>query len=481
MPQHHHHNNGFLARLPEKVFRLTGVHLRTLIKFGVVLLIAIAGIGWVLLNTSAERAERTKRAEKDFEVAVHQPKQLTNKEKLREASKLPHNFSEKLPVERIDILNAKIEHAEELAQSDDDYRDRAAIQLVFLYAARCEIEELEGLDSENTYRRLAQLRQEALAAGNEERVATVDFSRASAATSRLTVSAERADFRFASDAILSLDSNLLKFSAAQKLYVDAVNIHGSSTDKDSALIYLSLIAGKLIDSPNSAISDLGLNLIDYPKYVQFLNSIDSQTFATRELKEKLYGELLAEIEKAPPRSPVTYRVIVQLIDRLANKSEAQTASLLIERLSKATSKIDPKIKTKVDQSIKNLEKRISILEKTLDFSGATTFDETPLSLPNGKRSTLVFWQPSDQKTVNHVVLLAESEWFDPWATNVLLACPSTLSDQQLKLAGKKFRQFKVLDNATSRKLAIGIGIDLLPYHVSLDKDNKVIRLNSPKD
>jgi len=474
-------SDGFLARLPEHVFRTTGVHLHTLIKVGVVLLVAIAGIAWTLLNTSAERTERTKRAEKDFEVAVHQPKQLTSKEKLREASKLPQNFSEKLPVERIGILNAKIEHAEELAQSGDDYRDRAANQLVFLYAARCEIEELEGLDSENTYRRLAQLRQEALAAGNEERVATVDFSRASAATSRLTVSAERADFRFASDAILSLDSNLLKFSDAQKLYVDAVNIHGSSTDKDSALIYLSLLAGKLIDSPKSAISDLGLNLIDYPKYIRFLKSIDSRPLLTRESKEQFYGEMFAEIEKAPPQSPVTYRVIVQLIDRLVNTSDAQTASVLSKRLAKATATIDPNVKAGVDESIKSIEKRISILGKTLDLSGATTFDETPLKLPNGKPSTMVFWRPSDKKSLDHVMLLAYSEWFDPWASNVLLACPSTLSDQQLKLAGKKFREFKVLDNATSSRLATEIGIDIVPYHVSLDKDNKVVRLDSAKD
>ena len=56
-----------------------------------------------------------------------------------------------------------------------------------------------------------------------------------------------------------------------------------------------------------------------------------------------------------------------------------------------------------------------------------------------------------------------------------------LNDNQLKAAGKKFFEFKVIDNATSRRLATDIGIDILPYHVSLDKDNKVIRLSSAKN
>lgn len=476
MPQHHHHNHGFLARLSEKVFRLTGVNLRTLIKFGVVLLIAIAGIGWVLLNTSAERAKT------DFEAAVNEPKRLTNKEKLRIISMLPSDFAEKIPVEKIGVLNFRIELAEELAKSGDIYTEKATEQLVFLYATRCSIEEGEGLDSENTFRKLAQLRQEALAAGNEKRVATVDFLRATAATARLIVSSERADFRFASDAILNLDSkNLVKLAEAQKLYVDAINLHTASPDQDNSAIFLSLVADKLIGSPKSAISDLGLNLKDYPNYFQFHKSVDGQPLLTRESKEQFYGELFAEIEKAPPRSPVTYRIIIQLIDRLVNKSDIQTASLLIERLNKATSTINPNIKVHVDESIKNVEKRISTLGKTLDLSGATTFDETPLKLPNGKPSTIVFWQPSDKKSIEHVVLLSESEWFDPWASNVLVACPTELNDNQLKAARKKFFEFKVIDNATSRRLATDIGIDILPYHVSLDKDNKVIRLSSAKN
>ena len=482
MPQHHHHNDGFLARLSEKVFRLTGVNLRTLIKFGVVLLIAIAGMGWMLLNTSAERAERTERAKKDFNVVVHEAKQLTNEEKLRDVSMLPFNFNEKLPVAKIGILNSKIEYAEELAQSGDSLADQGTEQLVFLYATRCNIEEEEGLDSERTYLRLAQIRQEALAAGKEKRVATLDFLRVVAATYRLTQRNERADFRFACDAILNLESkNLTDLPRAQKLYVDAINLHTASTEQDSTAIFLSLLADKLIGSPKSAISDLGLNLKDYPNYFQFHKSVDGQPLLTRESKEQFYGELFAEIEKAPPRSPVTYRIIIQLIDRLVNKSDIQTASLLIERLNKATSTINPNIKVHVDESIKNIEKRISALGKTLDLSGATTFDETPLKLPNGKPSTIVFWQPSDKKSIDHVVLLSESEWFDPWASNVLVACPTELNDNQLKAAGKKFVEFKVIDNATSRRLATDIGIDILPYHVSLDKDNKVIRLSSAKN
>ena len=140
----------------------------------------------------------------------------------------------------------------------------------------------------------------------------------------------------------------------------------------------------------------------------------------------------------------------------------------------------PNIKAQVDQSIENIETRIATLGETLDLSGST-FDEKPLRMPNGKPTTIVFWRPSHEKSKKHIVLLAESEWFDPWESNVLVACPSRLSEKQLKNAGTLLVEFKVLDNETSIRLATDIGIDLLPYQVSLHKDNKVIRLGAATD
>jgi hypothetical protein len=465
MPQH---KKGFLGNLAKRVFQLTGFHLNSLLKFGAVLLVAAVGIGWTLLYTGAEQDSKTS--------GGVEPERLTSEQKFTEISIMPGDFSRRLPVERMGILNSKIKYGEELANSEGKYADQASEMLVFLYGSRCILEESEGLDSEKTYRRLAELRQAALAAGNDERVAAADFLRVVAATNRLNHRSGLPDFRFASDAISNLDSSKLdNIAETERLYIDAVKLHNTSSDQDSTAIFLSLLADKLIDSPESAISDLGLNLKDYPKYVRFYEAVDKLPPSTRESKLEFYDELFAEIDNAPPQSAVTYRIILQLLDRLLNKSDLQTAKLLTKRLAKAASVVSPKIKAKVDQSIENIETRIDSIGKTIDLSGSN-FEGATLKMPNGKPTTLVFWRPSDVKSAKHIRLLAESEWFDPWESNVLIACPSQLSEEQLKNAGRKLFQFQVLDNATSERLAIEIGIDLVPYQVSFDKDNKVIRL-----
>ena len=464
-------HQGFLSSLPERVFRLTGIHLSFLLKIGTVLLVAVAGISWTLLSTDAEHAGTASGIE------GIDSKPQTAKSKHSDVSTLPSDFFEKLPVERLGILNSKIELGEELANSRGEYAERATDQLLFLYGARCNLEELEELDSEKTYRRLAQIRQAALSAGNESRVATADFLRALAAGKRLTRRSEQADFRFATDAVLNLDSKrLVDLGEAKELYLDAVNLHNSTADQDSTAIFLDILSDKLIGSPESGISSLGLRLKDYPKYFRFYTAIGKQPYSTRESKLQFYGELFENIEKAPPRAHLTYLVIFQLLDRLLNKSDVQTASFLVKRLSKAASVVSPAVKAEIDQSIENLEKRIAILGKTIDLSGST-FDGSQLQLPNGKPTTLVFWQPSDEKSANHIVLLAESEWLDPWESNVLVACSEPQTEDQLETTGKQLTRFTVLDNVTSLRLTTELGIDLVPYEVSLDKDNNIIRLN----
>ena len=468
-------SDSFWARLQQRVFETTGIHLNAILKIVAVLLVAIVGIGWILLSAGA------KQDGKSSELVGLAPKELTAEEKFWDLSAMPSNFSQMKTVERLDILNSKIKYGEELANSQGSYVDQASELLLLLYGARCNLEETEGLDSEKSYRSLAQLRQAALATGDQKRVASADFHRAIAATIRLKRRTEIGDFRFASDAVISLESkNLVNFGEAQELYLAAINLHSNSSQKDKTAIYLYLLADKFIGSPATEVSDLGLSLKDYPTYLRFYEAVDSLPHSTRESRLEFYNELFSEIEKAPPQSPATYETIVELIDRLVNKSDLQTASLLAKRLGKATSVVNPKIKTNVDQSIESIETRIATLGKTIDLSGST-FDGTPLQLPNGKPTTLVFWQPSNVKSVDHLALLAESEWFDPWASNVVVACPSPLGERHLKRIGKELFQFKVLDNSTSSRLASDIGIDLIPYHVSLDKDNKVIRLGAGTD
>ena len=473
MPKHRK-SRSFQKRLAQTVFESTGLQLKTVLKTVAIMLIAAVGIGWTLLSTSEQNGTGS-------EPAALGPKELTNEQKFRDVSMLPGDFPERLPVEQISILNSKIEYGEQLANSGGSYADQANDLLLSLYGTRCSLEETEGLNSDKTYRRLAELRQTAVAAGNERRVAKADFLRARAATNRLKQRTERADFRFAADAILNLDSKyLVKTAEAQQLFIDAVSLHSDSSDKDSTGIFLSLIADKLVASPEIAVSSLGLNLKDYPRYFRYYKAVAKQPDSTRESRVQFYDELFAAIDEAPPQSPNTYRIIIKLVDRLLNTSDAQNASRLTKRLSKAASMAGTNTKAQVDQSIENIETRIAMLGETLDLSGST-FDEKPLRMPNGKPTIIVFWRPSHEKSKKHIVLLAESEWFDPWESNVLVACPSRLSEKQLKNAGTLLVEFKVLDNETSIRLATDIGIDLLPYQVSLDKDNKVIRLGAATD
>ena len=463
-----------LATLDKRFFRATGFSLTSLIKAAAILLVVGIGIGWTLLSTGAEHA-------KTAEVASGESKPLTDEEKFRDVSMIPGYFHEKRPVERLSILNSKIETAEELVSSGGEYTDKSSETLLFLYGTRCRLEESEGIDAEKSYRRLAELRQAAVASGDKKSVATADFLRAIAATSRLTQRTELADFRFAADVILNLDSNnLVNTVETRKLFVDAINLHSTSKDQESTAIYLDLLADKLIGSPESSISDLGLNLKDYPRYYRFHKAGEKIPHSTPEARLKFYEEMFAIVEKNPPLSPNTYRIIIVLLDSLINKSEIQSASDLTKRLAKAASTLRPEIQAKVDQSIKNIESRIAILGETLDLSGSAA-NGRPLKLPNGKPTTLIFWRPTDANSTDHLVLLADSEWLDPWETNVLVACSSKISERQLKSFGRQLPNFTVLDNETALRLTVDIGIDLVPYHVSLNQEGKVIRLGSGKN
>ena len=58
---------------------------------------------------------------------------------------------------------------------------------------------------------------------------------------------------------------------------------------------------------------------------------------------------------------------------------------------------------------------------------------------------------------------------------------SPLSEEQFTKAEDIIGRCTILDNATSSRLGTEIGIDLVPYQVSLDKDGKVIRLGKSKN
>ena len=406
---------------------------------------------------------------------------MASDKQLLEDNGLPADFDQKQPVEKIHLLKSKIVAGEELAKSEGPYAERASDQLVLIYGTLCHLQDLEGIDSQDSYARLAELRQQALEAGNGERVALADFLRAFAATNRLYRSTERADFHFATDAVLNIDSKeLVNKEQANVLYLDAIKLHDNSSKQGSTAIYLSILGEKLYGSPVRAISNLGLKLKDHVTYNRYYTAIDILPDMTRESKTQFYNEMIAEIDKNPPQSPITYRVIIRLIDRLLSRSDANFASTLAKRLGKAASMMSPEIRARIDQSIKNIERRIATLGKTVDLSGSK-FDGSPLRLPNDKPTTLVFWSIGNEESTDYIQLLANSDRFDPWETNVLMASLAPLSEKELGSAEELNGKFTVLDNATSRRMGIDIGIDLVPYQVSLDKDGKVIRLGDPRD
>ena len=465
----------FLHKLPRIVFETTGFPLNALLKLGAILAITVVGIVWTVLYTDAKPVGDVS------EVEILESKRLTSEEQFLEVSQFPSDYAEKQSVEKIGIVKSKIKAGEALARSGGHYSERANDQLVLLYGTLCKLQDLEGIDSQKAYGRLAELRQQAFAADNEARVATADFLRAVSATSRLKRRSERTDFRFATDAVLNLRSrNLANVEQIKELYFDAIELHDTSTEQDSTAIFLSILADKLLDSPERAISNLGLSLKDHAKYARYYAAVEDKPYSTGESKIKFFNVLFEEIEKAPPQSPRTYQVIVQLVDRLLNKSDADFAGTLTKRLGKAASMISPKIKADVDLSIKNIETRIAALGKTIDLSGSKS-DGSPLQLPNGKPTTLVFWKFGNLESMEHVQSIANSERFDSFETNVLMAGLSSLNEEQFEKAEDIIGRFTILDNATSNRLGLEFGIDLVPYQVSLDKDGKVIRLGESKN
>ena len=142
--------------------------------------------------------------------------------------------------------------------------------------------------------------------------------------------------------------------------------------------------------------------------------------------------------------------------------------------------INPAIRTKVDQSIDNIEKRISTLGKTVDLTGSS-FGGSPLQLPNDKPTTLVFWRFGDKKSMEYLKTTANSSRFNPWGTNLLVACLSEQPVEEFEKAAHEFGRFTVLDYPASHRLGNEFALEFVPYQVSLDKDGTVIRLGAPKD
>lgn len=473
MPQRkpYKHERG---RLGDRVFHATGMSLGALVKLAVVLILCAAGIGFTVFFKDAGFVGND-RANGDESSSQGR---VLDELKFVELSEVPAGFTEKRPVEQIAIVNSRIRLGEELVRSGGRYSERATGILVKLYGELCRLQESTGINSERSFQKLAEFRKQAKLAGNEERVAEADFLRAFAATSRLKNHDEKVDFRFAADAVINLESKaLVNETLLSGLYDAAIDLHDSSTQQGDTAIYLSLLGDKLIASPIGSISNMGFNLKDYPQYGRFYKAINKQAFTTRESKFELFRDLFETIEKTPPQSLKTYQTTIRFFDELLNQSDAKSARDLTKRLGKAASFVSPKIKAYADKAIENINKRASIIGTTITFTGITA-DGEQLDLPNSQPTVLVVWDPRSETSAQYIKKLADSERFDPWATNVLVASSMDLSDDQYRAFSKKVPKYSVLDNAPARRLIQGLGVDRVPYLVTIDKDGKVIRFSS---
>ena len=463
----------FLAKFQRRFHRKTGFALTSLLKAAVPLVFVAVAIGWTILYTSAREADKIAGR------AGVTSKQQTREELFLAMSNLPRSFSPKLPVEKIGTLKSMIEMGKELTGTEGRFSEQAKDRLVTLYGMLCQLQELEGIGSQTTYLKLAELRQQALKTGNHRRVAEADYLRAVAAVSRLSRHTEEADFQFATDAISNLDSkNLVNAPAINRLCNRVINLHKNCHSQAETAALLSLLSGKLIDSSAIEVCNLGLDLKDHVRFAQYYAAVRAKPYSTRESKLQFFRDMLDDIEGSPPQSPKPYRTVLVLIDRLLNKSEGFFAGTLTKRIRKAASDVRPHIKPSVDTAITNIETRLATLGETVDLSGLSQKGK-PLQLPNGKPTMLLFCKTGNAESMKYIASTAKSDIYNPWATNVLVACISDPSVEQLKTLATNVGTFTVLDQKASSRLEKTFAIDLLPYVVSLDEDAKVIRLNAP--
>ena len=464
-----------LSKFKKKLFRATGISLGNFGKGAAFIAIALIGIYVTVFYTNARDASDVSGIE-DVE-----PVKLTTEELLIKLTKMPARFSSMRTIEKIDVFRSKVKVGEELVESEGGLAERAVDPLIEFYGALCFLQEEQGIDPEKDYMKLATYRQQAAGLGNVGSVASADFFRALAATHRLYRRTERADFHFAADAVLNLDSEKLNgLERINTLYSTAIKLHDTSSKQESTAKFLSVLGEIISAAPNPKISNLGLNLKDHARFSQFHAAVESKPYTTRESKLQFFRDMFEEIEKAPARSLRIYQTALVLIDRLLNKSEGFFAGTLMKRIRKASSHVSPNIKPLVDEAIGNVEIRLNTLGKAVDLSGSD-FRGSPLQLPKANPTVLLFCTTSNKKSMEYVKSIAQSDRYNPWSTNFLVASTSPQSAEELEKIAQQFSPFIVLDNGTSSRLAKAFAIDRIPYQVAFDKDRVVIRLGAPID
>ena len=455
----------------KRFFQATGLSFNAVMKLLGGLTLILCVLGFTVLSQGSE--ESTGGLES---VNLNQK---TEDEKFIALTQLPEDFEDKESVERIEILNAAIELGEELSKPGGQYEQKATARLIELYGARFSAEALEGLNSENSSDRLAQLRADALALSDQERVAKVDSFCVLATTNRLCRTDEKADFVALADAISNLNGEFLVDPDFSKAISEAaIKLCDSSAKPQSTATILSRLGDKFNGSPTSEVFELGLKLKDYPHYRRFYTEVDKQSSATREAKIQFLRELFTTIEKHPPQSVLTYQMTTTLLDDLLNLTDVKYVRDLMGRLEKAALTVHPKTKSYVKQAIKKVETRVSVIGRTLDLTGSNCLGLS-LELPNGKPTVIVFWQCGHEESEAYIEALSHSAPFDPWANNFLLACVSTLNKEEFNVVNKMVGSSTQLDNATAHRMQGELGVDRVPYLVTLDKDDRVVRVGGP--
>ena len=445
-----------------------------LLMLFLLLVVALGGIGYTLQKEQDRDSQGGPSGLENVDLSLK-----TDEEKYLAVLQMPKELESEEVVKQIEILSSKIELAEELVSAGGPYADGATVRLVQLYGLRCNLECLEGLSSAKSFTRLARLREEFVATGREDYLIQVDYARLLPAINMLYRNAEETDFRFAADNILAIDAEkLVEFKKIYNIASAAINLYEGSSQQDNAAVLISMLADKLKESPKRKIAELGLKMKDFRNYFRFYDAVDSQKYTRRESKLQLLRELFEQLEQDPPESVKTFAVVIRLIDVLLNPTDAKYAEELTDRLEKAASGGSHETKQFVDKAIQQIKMRVAAVGRTLDLSGSNHVGR-PLKLPNEKPTMLVFWQQDDKRSSLYLRTVGMSDRFDPWANNLLFACVSDLSKEKFKITANNFKNLTFLDNETANRMKMDLGIDQVPYLVTIDKDGKVLKFGEP--
>ena len=464
--------------LETRIFKATGMSIQRFVlvvigSIGILVAIVVTVMHENGKKTSADPREAASIALDDAASRL----KMSQEEMYSEVSSVIKGFDARNSLEKITLLNGKVELCHSLIDSNSDFVEDAKDRLIRIYGLRMTLEDKEGINSSESSEKLDQLRSRAVQEGNKERVNLADFVIAFARMKRLETNNTLEDFRLTAEAIQRIDAGALKNTRlVSQLQGVAIGLFDNLEEKKNITELLKFMGAKFSQSQDVKISEMGLDIRDYPFFSRFYLEIQASAFTSRDKRFALFRDLFEQIEKTPPVGPQAYRETIFFLDKLLNEKDSEYIGVLLDKLTKAAAATAPKLKSKVELAISRMGKRAAALGKVADLSGSRA-DGSALGLPNGKKTIMVFWRSNDLKSTEFAKSLAFSNRFDTWTTNIVFASDSEHSDRAKRMIARSMSKSIVLDGPTSNAMIERFGLDRVPYVVTFDKDGTVLRMS----